>query len=212
MGIIRSLHILGRQLRESQGLYNGYENLIRRILEPKTSTHFGTATPRTFSGLTTSGHRGVMLATSAAQRFERLGDRIELLILSEIREFLAEKDALINTYFNINAQKDSEQNARLTRSATLLAKLSVLFLPVSLLTGYFSIQVEDLVGVYTVKDYWYSFAALMSISFLFLFFFSRLLMWITETLDAWVKRLSLQCNLWFQRRFVPRKKEENEKE
>jgi len=30
----------------------------------------------------------------------------------------------------------------------------------------------------------------MSISFLFLFFFSRLLMWITETLDAWVKRTS----------------------
>jgi hypothetical protein len=30
----------------------------------------------------------------------------------------------------------------------------------------------------------------MSISFLFLFFFSRLLMYVTETLDAWVKKAS----------------------
>jgi hypothetical protein len=210
MNIIRNLHILGRQLRESQGLYTGYENLIRRILEPKISTHFGIATPRTFSGLSAE-HRRVTLAQSAAQRFERLGDRIELLILSEIREFLAEKDALINTYFNINAQKDSEQSARLTRSATLLAKLSVLFLPVSLLTGYFSIQVADLEGVYTVKDYWYAFAVLMCISFMFLFFFARLLMWVSESLDARVKMVSLECKAWFRRR-LRKDKEENEKQ
>jgi len=125
--------------------------------------------------------------------------------LSETEEFLAEKEALISTvflpvfpirfefanvrskYFNINAQKDSEATARLTRSATLLAKLSVLFLPVSLMTSYFSTQISDLMGVYTSKDYWYSFAVVVSISFLALFFFSRLLMWVTETLDAWVK-------------------------
>lgn len=56
------------------------------------------------------------------------------------------------------------------------------------MTGYFSVQIKDLEGVYTTQDYWYSFAVLMSISFLFLFFFSRLLMYVTETLDAWVKK------------------------
>jgi hypothetical protein len=55
------------------------------------------------------------------------------------------------------------------------------------MTSYFSTQITDLAGVYTSKDYWYSFAVLVSISFLLLFFFSRLLMWVTETLDAWVK-------------------------
>jgi len=104
-------------------------------------------------------------------------------------------------YFNINAQKDSEATARLTRSATLLAKLSVLFLPVSLMTSYFSVQINDLQGVYTAKDYWYAFAILMSISFLFLFFFSRLLMWITESLDARVKTTYIACSRYLDKKF-----------
>jgi hypothetical protein len=41
--------------------------------------------------------KGVVLAPSAYQRFERLGDRLQLLILSEATELLAEKDALIST-------------------------------------------------------------------------------------------------------------------
>lgn len=56
------------------------------------------------------------------------------------------------------------------------------------MTSYFSIQIRDLEGVYSVTDYWYSFAVIMSISFLFLFFFSRLLMYITESLDSVVKK------------------------
>jgi TRAP-type C4-dicarboxylate transport system permease small subunit len=96
-------------------------------------------------------------------------------------------------YFNINTQKDSEATARLTRSATLLAKLSVLFLPVSLMTSYFSTQLSDIQRTYTVKEYWIVFAVMMSISFMGLFFFSRLLMWVTETLDEWVKEFSKSC-------------------
>lgn len=79
-----------------QGLYEGYKNLIQRIMEPKSTTIHGMATPRTsFSGLM-AGPRGVVLAQSASQRFERLGDRLQLLILSGTQEFLAEKDALIS--------------------------------------------------------------------------------------------------------------------
>lgn len=80
-----------------QGLYEGYKNLIQRILEPKSATIYGMTTPRSFSGLGTgTGTPGVVLAKSASQRFERLGDRIQLLILSGTQEFLAEKDALIS--------------------------------------------------------------------------------------------------------------------
>jgi hypothetical protein len=203
-----------------QHLYKGYENLTQRILEPKaTALHNGAATPRSLTGLTgQASSRGVVLAQSASTRFERLGDRLNLMMLSQTEEFLAEKEALISTvgfpghclpascsyysqYFNINAQKDSEATARLTRSATLLAKLSVLFLPVSLMTSYFSVQIPDLVNKYTGKDYWYTFAVIMSISFLALFFFSRLLMYITELLDGWVKQASqLFAGLLFKRR------------
>ena len=55
------------------------------------------------------------------------------------------------------------------------------------MTAYFSIQIKDLEGVYTTKDYWYSFATIMTISVLGLFFFAKALMWITETLDSKVK-------------------------
>ena len=61
------------------------------------------------------------------------------------------------------------------------------------MTGYFSVQIQDLQGVYTTKDYWYSFAIIMTISVLGLFFFAKALMWITETLDARVKQASKAC-------------------
>jgi hypothetical protein len=72
-------------------------------------------------------------------------------------------------YFNTLARRDSEATIRLTSAATLLAKLSVLFLPVSLMTSYFSIQISDLQGIYTSKEYWYAFAGVMGVSFLGVF-------------------------------------------
>lgn len=202
--IIPRLHILGRQVRQAQHLYEGYKNLVARVLEPKTTSKIlGALTPPALGG-----PESVILARSAATRFERLGDRLQFLILSEIEEFLAEKEALINTYFNINAQKDSEATARLTRSATLLAKLSVLFLPVSLMTSYFSVQIPDL-NNYTGHDYWYTFAVIMSLSFLALFFFSRLLMWVTEELDGWVKVLGKATGALMGRVIGWRRREED---
>ncbi|KAH8599018.1 hypothetical protein B0O99DRAFT_33294 [Bisporella sp. PMI_857] len=188
--IIPRLHSLGRQVRQMQHLYQGYKNLIERILEPKATTIYIGGSSSQDPDSTQFKGRGVPLAQSASVRFERLGDRLHLLILNGIDELLAEKDALVNTYFNINAQKDSEATARLTRSATLLAKLSVLFLPVSLMTAYFSVQIEDL-NHYSSKDYWYSFAVIMCLSVSALFFFGRLLMYITETLDNWVKGVGI---------------------
>ncbi|TVY50093.1 hypothetical protein LOCC1_G000020 [Lachnellula occidentalis] len=211
--IIPKLHVLGSEIRQMQHVYEGYKNLVQRILEPpRTATNIGNGitTPRSRStsrslsatGPTLSAEKEshVVVARSALARFERLGDRLQLLILSQTKEFLDEKDALRNTYFNINAQKDSKATARLSRAATLLAKLSVLFLPVSLMTSYFSVQIDDLEHLYTAKQYWYAFAAIMSISVLALFFFSRLLMWFTEELDGIVK----DCGRWFRRSITAR--------
>ncbi|TVY54071.1 hypothetical protein LCER1_G005000 [Lachnellula cervina] len=209
--IIPRLHVLGSQIRQMQHVYEGYKNLVQRILEPPrtaTTNGYGFATPRSMSmslsaigpNVSVEKESPVVVARSARARFERLGDRLQLLILSQTKEFLDEKDALRNTYFNINAQKDSKATARLSRAATLLAKLSVVFLPVSLMTSYFSVQIDDLQGVYTAKQYWYAFAVIMSISVLALFFFSRLLMWFTETLDATTKR----CGKWFRAQVMAR--------
>ncbi|CAG8960332.1 hypothetical protein HYFRA_00012406 [Hymenoscyphus fraxineus] len=180
--IVPQLHKIGYKIRQMQHVYEGYKNLIQRVLQPaKQPGSNGTRTPssptsETMQFAPLNGRQGPPLTPSAISRFERLGDRLQLLILSETKELLLEKDALANTYFSINAQKDSEATARLTRAAGLLAKLSVLFLPVSLMTSYFSIQIKDLEGVYSVRDYWYSFAVIMSISFLLLFFLNRALM------------------------------------
>lgn len=58
---------------------------------------------------------------------------------------------------------------RLTRVTLLLTKATILFLPVSLMTGYFSMQ---LVGVeYSVQTYWLSFVICFFLSWLALFLF-----------------------------------------
>jgi hypothetical protein len=75
----------------------------------------------------------------------------------------------------------------------------VLFLPISFLTSYFSTQINDLQDTFTAKNYWYAFAIILSLSFLALFFFSRLLMYVTETLDAWTKIASNYCAKWIKR-------------
>ena len=62
---------------------------------------------------------------------------------------------------------------RLTRITILLAKFTILFLPVSLMTAYFSTQVEGVDG-YTVKQFWTAFAVIFGISFLFLIVFGKL--------------------------------------
>lgn len=63
---------------------------------------------------------------------------------------------------------------RLTRITILLAKLTILFLPVSLMTGYFSVQIQDLQGVYTHTTYWISFGVIMGMSVIFLTIFGYL--------------------------------------
>ncbi|KAI1754988.1 hypothetical protein F4782DRAFT_527718 [Xylaria castorea] len=186
--IIPTLHYLSKDLRELKHLFENYKNLINKI------TTLGRS-----DALAPGGHvedvRRVMLTDTALSRFDRLGDRLQYLMLNSIEGYLGEISAVSSTYFNLTQQKDSEATARLTRSATLLAKLSVFFLPISFLTSYFSIQIEDLYQYWHGTDYWYSFAVIASVSFLCLFFFSRLLMFASDTLDEWASHIMQ----WFRR-------------
>lgn len=127
--------------------------------------------------------RGVKLSQKAFDRFDRLSIRMRLLMLDTIDEYLEEKASLSNTYFNLMSQKDSQATSKLNRSASLLAKLSVFFLPISFMTSYFSIQIPELTNNYTGTTYWVAFAVVATMSFLSLFFFSRLLMVVSDVLD-----------------------------
>ncbi|KAI8957465.1 hypothetical protein F5Y11DRAFT_339650 [Daldinia sp. FL1419] len=176
--IIPTLHYLSKDLREFKHLFENYKNLINKImLVGKPDLHH--------NGALFDGDRKVYLTNSALSRFDRLSDRLQYLMLNTIEGYLEEIGALSTTYFNLTQQKDSQATARLTRSATLLAKLSVFFLPISFMTSYFSVQIEDLYVYWTGKMYWTAFAVIASVSFVSLFFFSRLLMFAIDELDAW---------------------------
>lgn len=127
--------------------------------------------------------RGVKLSQKAFDRFDRLNVRLRLLMLDTIDEYLEEKSSLSGTYFNLLAQKDSQATSKLNRSASLLAKLSVFFLPISFMTSYFSVQIPDLTNGYTGTTYWVAFAVIATLSFSSLFFFSRFLMVVSDVLD-----------------------------
>ena len=72
--------------------------------------------------------------------------------------------------FNLVALKESQAVERLTRTTILLAKATILFLPVSLLTGYFSMQLKEITN-YTLATYWFCFLVVSVLSILFLIIF-----------------------------------------
>ncbi|KAI0409072.1 hypothetical protein F4802DRAFT_311446 [Xylaria palmicola] len=190
--IIPTLHYLSKDLRELKHLFENYKNLIHKIT---MLSRVDAQAPNGHGHDHGENPRRVRLTDTALSRFDRLGDRLQYLMLNSIEGYLGEIGAVSSTYFNLTQQKDSEATARLTRSATLLAKLSVFFLPISFLTSYFSIQIEDLYTYWHGTDYWYAFAVIASLSFVCLFFFSRLLMFFSDTLDQWAS----QIMEWFRR-------------
>lgn len=62
------------------------------------------------------------------------------------------------------ALKDSQAVEKLTRITILLAKATILFLPVSLMTAYFSTELKGVKGGYSKVDYWASFGVILFVS------------------------------------------------
>jgi hypothetical protein len=75
--------------------------------------------------------------------------------------------------------KDSQAVERLTRVTILLAKVTILFMPVSLATGYFSTEIRELQN-YTAETYWATFAVVLSLSIILLTSFS----WIAGSMEG----------------------------
>ena len=76
--------------------------------------------------------------------------------------------------FNLITLKESHAVERLTRITILLAKVTILFMPVSLMTNYFSTQIQGLQDTYTVRTYWICFGVIMTLSIIFLVIFGAL--------------------------------------
>ncbi len=69
-------------------LYEGYKNIVDRVLEYREGA------PRPYNR---EGTNRIDVALQASERFERLSDRIHLLVISALKELIEEKDALIST-------------------------------------------------------------------------------------------------------------------
>ncbi|KZF26495.1 hypothetical protein L228DRAFT_279684 [Xylona heveae TC161] len=196
---IDRLHHIGRQLGVLKRIYRSYELIIDRVLEkqrPATFNQMDYTEPQSTHGLKpkieaitrrhmhrifsdveapeTDGFLGAPLSQAAIVRFERLKDRIGLYALSEIQECLEEKESLVLMNFNLIAIKESFSVERLTRITILLSKVAMLFMPVSLMTAYFSVQIPDLQSEYTATTYWASFSVIMALSVLSLVVFGML--------------------------------------
>ncbi|CAI7566927.1 unnamed protein product [Penicillium discolor] len=192
--LVNELHWLGRRLAVLKRLYQSYELIMRRLLQrqrmlrdearsvqPAPLSYGATFGEMEFvdmrqsslvsnSGFhnTTEKSVGVQLSSTAVARFERLVDRINLYCLSEIENCLNEKESLTFLNFNLIALKDSQAVEKLTRITILLAKATILFLPVSLMSAYFSTELIGVKNGYTKTQYWVSFAVIFVTSILLL--------------------------------------------
>jgi len=193
-GIIPRLHSLGKDLRELKHLFENYKAMIQKILQTTSSEKQPVNPLRSMSGFDLAeedfGEDGVIImAKSARERFERLGERLQWLMLNTIQGYQDETAALSDTYFNLMQQKDTAATARLNRSATLLAKLSVFFLPLNFVTSYYSIQIEEMYAAWVTWDFERAMTITVCVSFVALFFFNKLLFVLIDALDKVATRV-----------------------
>jgi Mg2+ and Co2+ transporter CorA len=188
---IDQLHHIGCQLAVLKRVYQSYSLIIERVLKKQEATLASLKNSHIMSGAqsftsthpdhivnSTSGPMipeadsllGVSLSSAAKVRFERLKDRIALYALSEIEECMLQKESLVMMNFNLIAIKESFSVERLTWVTLLLAKITILFTPVTLMTGYFSIQFKD--TEFEINGYWWTFAIVFGVSLFLLFLFS----------------------------------------
>jgi Mg2+ and Co2+ transporter CorA len=185
---VDQLHHIGCQLAVLKRVYQSYELIIERVLKKQEATLASLKNSRIMFGAESiaSSHPvndmpgplipeadsllGVSLSSAARVRFERLKDRILLYALSEIQECLDQKDSLVMMNFNLIAIKESFSVERLTWVTLLLAKITILFTPVTLMTGYFSIQFRN--TEFEIKSYWITFGIIFGVSLGLLFLFS----------------------------------------
>lgn len=75
--------------------------------------------------------------------------------------------------YNLIPLREAQTIERLTRTTILLAKVTILFLPIGLATSYFSMQLKDIESV-PVQSYWFTFLAVVLVTIACLIVFELL--------------------------------------
>ncbi|QIX02394.1 hypothetical protein AMS68_007911 [Peltaster fructicola] len=180
---IERLHTIGQELGVLKRHYDSYTRIIDRLLEPRPPTLASLQNSRVADQeddahsidtvrpllMAKESSLGVSISTATRMRFRRLKDLIDLYALSEVDEYLTQKESLVSLNFNLLTLKESLDVERLTRITLLLTKATFLFLPVSFMTSYFSVPLSA--QEYTVLEYWATFGAILLLSFAALFIF-----------------------------------------
>jgi Mg2+ and Co2+ transporter CorA len=185
---VDQLHHIGRQLAVLKRVYQSYQLIIERVLKKQEATLASLKNSHIMSGAEslasttpindTAGPLipeadsllGVSLSSAARVRFERLKDRIHLYALSEIQECLDQKDSLVQMNYNLIAIKESFSVERLTKVTLFLANVTIACTPVTIMTGYYSIQFK---GVeFEVANYWKLFGIILGVSVFLIILFS----------------------------------------
>ncbi|KAF8471195.1 hypothetical protein BDZ91DRAFT_516405 [Kalaharituber pfeilii] len=112
---------------------------------------------------------GVPLSSHAVARFERLRDRIKLYALAELQDCLDEKDGLVSMTFQLIAFKQTSVVEKLTRVAILFAGATIVFLPLTLLTGFFSMEIVGMKDRWREAHFWGSSGVAILITLILLF-------------------------------------------
>lgn len=112
---------------------------------------------------------GVPLDPLSVAKFERMRDRIRHYVLGELEALLAEKTELETLTFNLISLKQSTTVELLTRVTIWFAGFTFVFLPLTLVTGYFSMQLSDIDGKYTERTFWGSGGVAVAITLMVLY-------------------------------------------
>jgi Mg2+ and Co2+ transporter CorA len=166
---LSKLHRLSRQLAILKRMYETKKIIVDNILnrqENVTSKANGQPQPikvekdpnddRVLFAMTMGDSEilGVPLQPLSIAKFERLRDRIALYVLGELEALLSEKNELETLTFNLISLKQSTTVELLTRVTIWFAGVTFVFLPLTLVTGYFSMQLNDTNGKYSLRTFW----------------------------------------------------------
>lgn len=163
LGHLSKLHKISRQLAMLKRMYESKKNILDNILYRQENSNYKQSLSEPYHTADGSAQYvvpmgdpevlGVPLGHLSVAKFERLRDRIKLYVLGELESLLTEKSELENLTFNLISLKQSATVEVLTRVTIWLTGLAFLFLPLTLLTGFFSMSLVNRRS-YTEGNFW----------------------------------------------------------